>query len=77
MANQVGVALGIQVMLAVQTAREGAVGAVGAYGEAYLVGGAIALVGVVLALFVRSSARERPASGASPAAEPELAVAAR
>lgn len=63
MANQVGVALGIQVMLAVQTAREGSVGAVGAYGEAYLVGGAVALVGVVLALFVRSSARSSGAGG--------------
>ena len=69
MANQVGVAIGIQVMLAVQTAREPSVGAVPAYGEAYLVAGAVAFVGVVLALFVRSSARS---SGADEALEPEL-----
>lgn len=52
MVNQVGVAVGIQVMLAVQTGRESAVGAVNAYGDAYLVGGAMAVVGVLLALLL-------------------------
>jgi MFS family permease len=61
MANQVGVAIGIQVMLAVQTGREAAVGAVPAYGDAYLTGAAVALLGVALALFVRSTPRTAPA----------------
>lgn len=56
--NQVGVAVGIQAMLAVQTSREDAVGAVAAYGDAYLLGAAVASVGVVLACFVRSSRRQ-------------------
>ena len=47
MMNQFGVVLGIQVMQTVQAAREGVVGAVDAYGEAYLVGAAVAALGVV------------------------------
>jgi EmrB/QacA subfamily drug resistance transporter len=62
MVNQVGVAIGIQVMLAVQTAREASVGAVAAYGDAYLVGAVVAGVGVVLAAFVRSSRRAEGAA---------------
>ena len=42
MVNQVGVVIGIQVMQAVQAARAPTVGAVAAYGEAYLVGAAMA-----------------------------------
>lgn len=85
MVNQVGVAIGVQVMLAVQTARATSVGEVPAYGEAYLVGGAVALVGLCLTLFVRSSPRVRPAEvddvvdpsdPADPAPEPALVVAA-
>ena len=78
MANQVGVALGIQVMLAVQTAREASVSPVAAYGEAYLVAAGIALAGVVLALFVRSSPRVRPdppAVAGSPPSVEQLAPA--
>ena len=63
MVNQVGVAVGIQVMLAIQTGREAAVGATAAYGDAYLVGAGVALIGVVLALFMRSS---RPATWEQP-----------
>jgi MFS family permease len=59
MVSQVGVAVGIQVMLAVQTGREAAVGAVSAYGDAYLVGAALAFVGVLLALLM-PKARHRP-----------------
>ncbi len=55
MLNQVGVVIGIQVMQTVQAARAGAVGAVDAYGEAFLVGGAMSLLGFLLAVFVRSS----------------------
>jgi MFS family permease len=63
MVNQVGVAIGIQVMLAVQTARESVVGAVDAYGDAYLVAAAVAAVGVATATFVRSSRRAEGAPG--------------
>ena len=42
MVNQIGVVIGIQVMQTVQEGRESAVGAVAAYGEAYLVGAAMA-----------------------------------
>lgn len=52
MVNQVGVAIGIQVMLAVQTGREQAVGAIPAYGDAYLVGAGVAVLGVLLALLL-------------------------
>ena len=46
MVNQVGVAIGIQVMLAVQTARETSVGGVAAYSEAYMVAAFVAAIGV-------------------------------
>ena len=55
MMTQFGVVVGIQVMQSTQAARAGAVGAEAAYGEAYLVGAAAALVGLVFAFFVRSS----------------------
>jgi hypothetical protein len=41
----------------VQAAREGVVGAEVAYHEAYLVGAAVAGIGVLTAAFVRSSGR--------------------
>ena len=56
MMNQFGVVLGIQVMQTVQAARAPAVGAVAAYSDAYLVGGAVAALGILTALFVRRSA---------------------
>ncbi len=59
MVNQVGVVIGIQVMQTVQEAREASVGAIPAYGEAYLVGTALAAVGIVLACFVRSTVGRR------------------
>jgi len=55
MMTQFGVVVGIQVMQATQVAREQAVGALGSFGEAYLVGAGAALLGLVLAFFVRSS----------------------
>jgi len=58
MMNQVGVVIGIQVMQSVQEGRADAIGAVAAYGEAFLVGGAVAAAGVALALFVRSTTNE-------------------
>ena len=61
MVNQIGVAIGIQLMLAVQTAREEVVGAVDAYGEAYLLAAVMASIGVVFATFVRSSRRDEGA----------------
>jgi EmrB/QacA subfamily drug resistance transporter len=58
MMNQVGVVIGIQVMQSIQEGRADAIGAVPAYGESFLAGGVIAAVGVVLALFVRSTPRQ-------------------
>ncbi|MEO6317219.1 MAG: MFS transporter [Acidimicrobiales bacterium] len=57
MMTQLGVVIGIQVMQTVSVVREPAAGQVGAYGEAYLVGGAVAALGLVCAFFVRSSQR--------------------
>jgi EmrB/QacA subfamily drug resistance transporter len=57
MMTQLGVVVGIQVMQTVSVVRQPAVGDVAAYGEAYLVGAAAAGLGVVCALFVRSSPR--------------------
>lgn len=58
MMNQVGVVIGIQVMQSIQEGRVQAVGALPAYGEAFLAGGVVAVVGVVLACFVRSTPNE-------------------
>lgn len=66
MMTQFGVVVGIQVMQSTQAAREGAVGAEAAYGEAYLVGAAAALVGLVLAFFVRSSIVRKKAEEPAP-----------
>jgi EmrB/QacA subfamily drug resistance transporter len=57
MMSQFGVVVGIQVMQTVSVAREGAVGAVDAYGEAYLVGATVAGLAVLTSLTVRSSRR--------------------
>jgi EmrB/QacA subfamily drug resistance transporter len=78
MVGQVGASVGGQVMLAVQTARAGGAGAVAAYGDAYLVGGGLALVGVLTALLIRSSrhhARDRGAPEGAPASVGEPALA--
>jgi EmrB/QacA subfamily drug resistance transporter len=76
MMTQLGVVIGIQVMQTVSVVRQPAVGDVAAYSEAYLVGGAVAALGVVCAFFVRSS--QRRAEGAPQGAlardgEPALA----
>lgn len=63
-ANQVGVVAGIQLMETVQAGREGAAGLVSSFHASYAVGAAVAAVGVVAALGIRSLARrpgERPA----------------
>ncbi|MEQ1787854.1 MAG: MFS transporter, partial [Acidimicrobiales bacterium] len=75
MMTQLGVVIGIQVMQTVSVVRQPAVGEVAAYGEAYLVGAAVATVGLACAFFVRSS--DRRADGAPTAAlahssEPQL-----
>jgi EmrB/QacA subfamily drug resistance transporter len=57
MMSQLGVVVGIQVMQTVAVAREATVGAVAAFGEAYLVGAAVAGVGILTSLTVRSSRR--------------------
>jgi MFS family permease len=55
MMNQVAVVAGIQILQTVQTSRVDQVGAVASYSEAYLVGAAVAAIGVVTVLFVRST----------------------
>jgi EmrB/QacA subfamily drug resistance transporter len=55
---QVGVVAGIQLMSTVQTAREHTAGLAGSFSAAYLVGGAVAVLGVFCAFFVRSADRE-------------------
>lgn len=71
MMTQFGVVVGIQVMQSTQVARQGAVGALGSFGDAYLVGAGAALLGLVFAFFVRSSVvrspREARHRGAVPA----------
>ncbi len=78
MMTQLGVVVGIQVMQTVSVVREPAVGEVAAYGEAYLVGGMVAAIGLVCAFFVQSSQRQRRAEGAPEGAlehEPSPALA--
>ncbi|MBA2282366.1 MAG: MFS transporter, partial [Acidimicrobiia bacterium] len=78
MVSQVGTAMGTQVLLAVQTARESSVGAVGSYGEAFLVGGGMAVIGLGLATFVRRTPRAPGrATGAPQGARNEPAEAGR
>jgi len=57
MTTQLCVVVGIQVMQTVSVVRESSAGEVGAYGEAYLLGGAVAALGLVTAWFVQSSVR--------------------
>jgi len=76
MMTQLGVVVGIQVMQTVSVVRVAAAGEVGAYGEAYLVGGFVALLGLVTSTFVRSS--DRRAEGAPQGAldqQPSAALA--
>ncbi len=79
MVNQVGVVIGIQVMQATQAARAGVVGEVGAYGDAFLIGGAMSFAGLILALFVRSTRRDdaAPEDALMAINEPTVAIAAR
>jgi EmrB/QacA subfamily drug resistance transporter len=55
--TQVGVVAGIQVLETVQTARRHSSGLVGSFHEAYLLGAAVAAVGVVASLFLRRAPR--------------------
>jgi EmrB/QacA subfamily drug resistance transporter len=76
MMTQFGVVVGIQVMQTVAVVREASSGEVGAYGEAYLVGGAVAFLGLLTSFFVRSS--QRRVEGAPEGAlerDPEPALA--
>jgi EmrB/QacA subfamily drug resistance transporter len=73
MMSQVGVVAGIQILQTVQAAREASVGGIGSYHTAYWVGAAAAALGVVAALFVRSTraparapGRERDAHSGAP-----------
>ena len=69
MMTQFGVVVGIQVMQATQAARESAVGEEAAFRDAYLVGAVAAFIGLVFALFVRSTRdaeREDGAEGITP-----------
>jgi len=72
MMTQLGVVIGIQVMQTVSVVRAPSAGAVGAYGEAYLVGGFVAALGLVSSLFVQSSRRGRRPARAEGAPEGAL-----
>jgi EmrB/QacA subfamily drug resistance transporter len=69
MTGQIGATLGMQVLQTVQVSRAAVVGGVGSYHDAYLVGAMSALVAMVGALFVVSSARA-PATSTVLHAEP-------
>jgi EmrB/QacA subfamily drug resistance transporter len=58
MVAQLGAAAGTQIMQTVQASREAVVGAVDAFGQAFLTGAGVALVGTLCALGVRSSRRQ-------------------
>lgn len=77
MMQQMGVVVGIQVMQTVSVVRVGSSGEVGAYGEAYLVGGAVALLGLVTSVFVQSSRRraeDAPQGALERQSQPALAT---
>jgi predicted MFS family arabinose efflux permease len=59
--TQVGVVAGIQLMQTVQVSAEDTLGLVDSYHRAYLLGAGVAALGVVTALFVRSSRRDEGA----------------
>jgi len=75
MMTQLGVVIGIQVMQTVSVVRADAVGPTAAYGEAYLVGGFVAALGLVTSMFVQSSRRAEGAPKGALVAEPEPAAA--
>jgi predicted MFS family arabinose efflux permease len=56
--TQVGIVAGIQIAQTVQAAREGDVGLVPSFHDAYLVAGAVAVIGLVAAVFVRRTERD-------------------
>ena len=60
MVAQLGAVTGIQILQTVQASREAVVGEVDAFGQAFLTGAAVAFVGTLCALSVRSTVRETP-----------------
>ena len=77
MMTQLGVVVGIQVMQTVSVVRVAASGEVGAYGEAYLVGGFVAALGLVTALLraARSAGRAEGAPEGALDEDPDTAIA--
>ncbi len=90
MMTQVSVVAGIQILQTVQASRLEESGLVGSYSDAYLVGAGVALLGVLMAAFVRSTRSEAaiserlansggtaavPATSGEPAAVPAPATA--
>ena len=66
LALQVGQVAGIQVMETVQASREQSAGLIPSFSNAYLVGGAVAALGVVTALFVQRARHQVPVYVAEP-----------
>jgi EmrB/QacA subfamily drug resistance transporter len=62
MVSQLGAVTGIQILQTVQASRETVVGEVDAFGQAFLTGAAVAFVGTLCALAVRSTVREQALS---------------
>lgn len=74
---QVGLVAGAQVMTTVQAAREPTAGLVGSFGDAYLVGAAVCLLGTLCAFFVRGQGARRRGAGAAADGAPVGAVSAK
>lgn len=67
MVSQLGAVAGIQIMQTVQASREDVVGEVDAFGQAFLTGAGVALVGMLCALAVRSTPRAERLATSVPA----------
>ncbi|MEY2405388.1 MAG: hypothetical protein QOG39_304, partial [Acidimicrobiaceae bacterium] len=62
MVSQIGVVLGIQIMLTVHVTRAPLVGGVASFHDAYLLGAGVAGLGLLTALFVQRTRYEREES---------------
>jgi EmrB/QacA subfamily drug resistance transporter len=73
MVGQLGVVAGIQILQTVQQAREDVVGEAASYGDAYLVGAAVAGLAFICALFLKRSVRPIVASSRAQEAVADIA----
>ena len=71
--TQVGIVAGIQLMQTLQVSTEEGLGLVGSFHAAYWLGGAVSVLGVVAATFVRRSDTSAEAEGTEPSDVPVVA----